>query len=785
MRKKKKGSSLIVVVMIFGFLVTFGGGMVAMSASEYKLRVAESRKVHNLYGAESGLEVVRGLLEKTYEAGINYGNIKVEEYKKSLDYLNLINQKNTLENELEALNRDTNATEAQKTDKNNEIKNKQNEIVKKLNEQFRISFIEFTKPGDVNVRYNGATMSDNVVESKKVYNDQIRRALATLSYWNNPNVNEANGSISTEYKKVVFDNQTPEIFYYKDSKLKPDGSVNYDGVQCLKDNNDPAINDSEIDKYLVKVTSEYASTSATGDNRRKVQTVFELEIPNYINSDSSNMNNRTLKKYPVLDGKLMTIDGNLNINTGDATNPVELKGNVHVTGNPSTAGEYKDSIVYKKYKGGISINNSKVNFESGDVTTGETFNVGDNSYVNINDIYARNIFVGNKKGTQAYKATINIRNSIYTDNDLMLNAKDSTVNMKNFYGLNDKNIKDTNETSSDVNSKTSSSIIVNGNENSSVNVTNSAIIMGVGYMDDGHNGYKTGESTAVKGNYIAYADPTLFPNVSLKDYGSMHLLDNEALNVFEKSEVFKKYWESQSVNNGGISLPKNTTAVGAFFYKDKDGNLKLSSGNSTIDNNDKLKAKKNNYAKKVYNLGQADDNNYENGESNKWTVSSEVNFGISPTGYKIEDQNNKRYKFIYNNSGKKIVIKGKELRDPAENDVIVNDDEIQISGKAVNAVIVTNGDVQIEGSVNFSGNIIAKGSINISSIGKKSFIQNTNVTNIIAVENYEAFTSGIFKDENSQGESIINAVESGNDASDISAYNVSERIKSRSWKLII
>ena len=54
--------------------------------------------------------------------------------------------------------------------------------------------------------------------------------------------------------------------------------------------------------------------------------------------------------------------------------------------------------------------------------------------------------------------------------------------------------------------ESSSSIIVNGNNNSSININNSAYLMGTAHIATAGD-YQTAESGAVKGNYIAYSVP--------------------------------------------------------------------------------------------------------------------------------------------------------------------------------------------------------------------------------------------------------------------------------------
>ena len=102
---------------------------------------------------------------------------------------------------------------------------------------------------------------------------------------------------------------------------------------------------------------------------------------------------------------------------------------------------------------------------------------------------------------------IDFNKDVTVNNDLAINSTNSVINLKNnFYGINDK----TTEVTSANKALNSSSIIINEVSNpSNLTIDKDAYIMGVAYLNatnkDG-NKYQTGESVAVKGNYLAYTD---------------------------------------------------------------------------------------------------------------------------------------------------------------------------------------------------------------------------------------------------------------------------------------
>lgn len=84
MRSKKKGSTLVTVVIIFGILFTVGTAILALTASDFKMRVVESKRVQNLYSSESGLDITEGIIRKAVEVAIIKGNTDVNTFTTSL-----------------------------------------------------------------------------------------------------------------------------------------------------------------------------------------------------------------------------------------------------------------------------------------------------------------------------------------------------------------------------------------------------------------------------------------------------------------------------------------------------------------------------------------------------------------------------------------------------------------------------------------------------------------------------------------------------------------------------
>ena len=55
---KKKGSSLVAVLVICSIILVVASTMIGVATSNVRMRMNESKKLQNLYKADSGLEVV-------------------------------------------------------------------------------------------------------------------------------------------------------------------------------------------------------------------------------------------------------------------------------------------------------------------------------------------------------------------------------------------------------------------------------------------------------------------------------------------------------------------------------------------------------------------------------------------------------------------------------------------------------------------------------------------------------------------------------------------------------
>ena len=690
-RKKKKGSTFVIVIVVMGIIFTTGTTILAVTANDYKMRINESKRLQNLYEADSGLDVVENIIIKTSQEAIKYADKEVKK-------------------------------EFTKLDSNNRSQDKVNEL-------FRVKFYEFLN-------------KKKIVNSKEVELLQylIREKKYIKSILNNDELEYTSDGINENLEIDI-----PEGGYIINVENDKTNSIN------------------------IEVRSTFESTEGELKNKKTVSTKYEVFAPEY-NSQISAIN-----IYPVFDGKAITADGNMKVESGNLliNGDIWIKGNSDLGNNP----EY----TFDKYNGGIKLENTKFNI-NGNIYTANTFHLKDKvkseSSVNGN-IYAKNVYVGKEVNSITSDSNnISFEKDVIVNNDLALNATKSNVVIKNnFYGINDK----TTELDTASKALNSSSIIVNDTSgNSAITVENDSYIMGVAYLnatDEDGNKYQTGESVAVKGNYLAYTDVGDIlngeNNITLKYYNPLQLLEskNGKSDAATKADYFKEYYSDENqdkkytFNNGGVALRKKIYSVGASVKGDKVQGATIKVEDSNIVNE-----QRNEFARNVFAMGDAtgiiDDKEiainigqiYIN-QAVVRTVSDQIDFNKVKN---IKAENTK------DGNGKVILIGSNE-------NIVIEDNKI--NGQVVSkGLIITNGNITIKGNFNFTGNIITTGNINFEGEGEKNITYDPQVVRSILSLNYELLKD-IFKSSASKGEEI-------RITSTSELYSTEKFLKKSLWRIV-
>ncbi|MDE5977897.1 MAG: hypothetical protein K2G70_05480 [Turicibacter sp.] len=585
-------------------------------------------------------------------------------------------------------------------------------------------------------------------------------------------VDVANDAVESEFKETLDLAESQEAMntLFQDTFIQVfESSYNIDGetkellAACLATLQYPVFNAQPIEftidkdvKISVIQTKDENTFNFNFDSRfvtdegseRHVSVQYALEVPTYQGAMQQKLEKVTISEHPAFVDSVINIGGNAMF-----TGTVDITGQVRVKG---TEVEIIDPI-YGKYASGITLKAGNLTID-GDMITNETVSLNQNAKASVTgNIFARNVYVGKSPEDTALEtnANLEVTESLFLDNDLVVNVQPSlngsvtsTVVANNLYGLNDKNTLDENGTPS----RESSSLIVNS-EGATVTIEEDTYLSGVAYINT-KEPYQTGESVAIRGNYLAYTQ--LLPGwegfVQMKYYNPLLLV--ETINGNSSAQAKAEYFVQAASNgdltlsNGGVSLnPDKVHTVGAWVSQDELGQDKVGSSSFSEEDIKTLDEKRTDYASQVFNMGMpVDSHAYEIGKILK-TISTDPN---SPSQIKFEALKNEDLTFnnyygdvIWNtDENMTILIQENEF---GTNDIIYlqNDLEIDRVIDVTKAIVMTAGDVEIHGNVDFIGNIIAAGNLSVTTDEqtdeKVQLTFDKIVTNRIIASNYESF----------------------------------------------
>lgn len=755
-KKKRKGSSLIFVVFIAALIFTTGAALLTAVTADYKARVNSSIQIKNLYAADSGIDLVKNVINKESEvAMVCASNALIEDMQKD----RLIYDVSTIS----------------KKDYD------------RINRRFKYYFIKALTNSTENV--------DALSDVEKESQENLLYSIESLTYryvktrddFTEDSAYETYINNIAKYNKII---NSDNVFAKSDClRTETEGSTAViDAVVVTSDDFNSIKSYDETETYAgdftitigVKSTFETdTSTDTTGkklNNKKTISTSFTLEAPDYDKALITSAKNLTVYDYDFI--RAITADGNLTIE--DATNGSTINGDVWIKGNESVFNNETTNVekIRSKYSNGILVDNSNITF-NGDVMCGQAISLSKDSNVTNKatsgssyNMYVNNIYFGpTVEEVSKSKNNSLVGDVVVANNDLVLNSSNSTIDIEDFYGANDrvngKSIEDSSSKYVDVTKaiRDSSSIIVNNVSNDNNLNIGSAWINGVSYLHlqgDSKNNteYATGESIAIDGNYKAYADATSLSddsNLELEYFSSYALLNSD--NIKDKSKYFVEYYSNdknkKKLQTGGVTI-NNIYAYGAYAYKDASGNVKLGNSSLSAEESSKVNVQKQDYATNVFLM----QNKYKNLAS----ISTVNSVGKEKySGAELEDiygKNNvlksvlgsKGSTAVINFKGYEDLIKDKYKDDSAKcdkymqfaskrtiikpklygflvnciagDDVKITKDAVYIGSKktdieyssdekAICAVIITKGKVVVEDDVTFKGVIIAGSDVSV------------------------------------------------------------------------
>lgn len=555
--------------------------------------------------------------------------------------------------------------------------------------------------------------------------------------------------------KFYIDESQGDKLVYEPSELNSDVLIE------IKDG-DYKISEDGIE---IKVQSTFKSKEGDLENKKTLQSTFKIVAPNY------NAKISEIGIYPVFDNKAITVDGNMEVEGGS----INILGDIWVEGDFSK--QKSMEYAFDKYEGGILLNKTKLNLK-GNAYTFNSFNLKDKVEDSQVDgyVYANNLYVGkSSRDIFSEDNEIVITKDLILNNDLALNSSNSNVTvLENFYGINDKTI----DTQNAEKAMNSSSIIVNETLNtSSININKDSYIMGVAYLDatdEKGNKYQTGESVSIKGNYLAYTDSKdLDKGVTLKYYSPLQLLESikgdSSLKI--KADYFEDYYSENDntykLKQGGVYLNGDVYSVGASIKDNKatSGNL-----DGKVDEVKLVNKKQEDFALKVLAMGDStgisDLDSLYGGNTVIKTVENQIDFS------EIESLTEKR-----------IINEGKALILVGNGETLTIEDNL-LDGKLINrGLIITNGHIEIKGNFNFEGTIITSKNLYIMGSGTKNIYYNAEVVREI-LGNNKSVLEKIFKNKDINDKEINKIAEEIRIVTDTDIYDKSKFLKVTEWKII-
>jgi hypothetical protein len=747
--KKKRGSTLVTVVALFAILFTTGTAILSLTLYSYKLKIAQSRKIENLYGSEAGIDASKKILELSVQAAIKKANLEV------IETTNEINEKiSAIEGQY---SRDPSSTLTEIID----------DIVENRKDGYKLFLEDENGNNDRNNTAYYVTNTDN----------------RDVIIVNTVAIMEKQQNIFKDTYKDVLNNNLESCFENTENIYKYLNLDSNDDIATTAFPNFPVSAVLEAE-YTAFGGNEYATldlTSVFTDNsiERKIKSSYKLQIPSITYTNVANS--------PLLE-KAIAADGNMYINSN-----LTVNGDIFVKGIQTTS----DEDVYSKYNGGIYVNVTEpeanggaegnpeaitVNF-NGNTSIASTLNIKQESIVNIKNgnLYANNINIGKLGGND--NSTSNNNFNVYTDlivdNDFTYNAESAAVNINNLYAINDRTVEGGGEAK-----KNSSSIIINNSmDRGSITIQNDAYIMGAAYINVQNQAgekYQTGESIAIKGNYSAYTAPiTDDGNTYTFDYyNPLQLVknkNNNPMKIEQKAEYFldSVRADGELSNKGNITLngeDENLYINGAYI---KGGNVQ---GQTIVDATDprvdKLKLKRKEFANKVYEMdsfnGYATDANNEkllqvyNAVTVNKTVGNSVNMSTPDPNEGSDGTDSDTIVKVYKDNDRT------PLRLTDEDSSGVNIDEKK-------GIIVTDKNIILDGDISFTGTILTTG--NIQTTAESSIIINYDGALVKGLVGKYGLQD-IFNVSNSSDTQIASIKMNGN--KDIDASSL---IKNNGWRI--
>ncbi len=713
MRKCKRGSTLVLVLVIFSVLSILGTAFLGLTLSNYKYNIVKGKVKENLYASEAGIDESYKIISSVIDSAINDSNTKIDEFTK------------------EEMDKEIEKQQA----KAQEIIN--NPAEKATWEANWETNWDSTHDGNdyITVDSSGTFNTDELKNQQK-----IRFKADYKSYIEDKLFKNAGSTVTLN-----------DTYSYELSGIKP--VVTVVGAK------------PSFAGELLSVNLKSSFKDVKGIEKI-IGAIYDISVPEY--GQEYNFSTNTIKIPNMVWSKALTVDGNMFVTEGALT-----------VGQKVSDIEMYPADIYVKgingANGGINFNDQDSNTTIiGDISTAEDFTINKKSDNTIyGNIFAKNLIVSD--GATGSNLKVNKiagdteSGSVYTTDDLELNANNSNIDIKgSFYGIDDGSLDDINEFTNNKfgQANKSSTIIVNAdlNSGSSLAIAGDSIISGVGYIDVPYvnsitsetGQYQTGESVAIKGNYRAYMYPLTGgikgendasleeDNVAFGYFEPLTLAstlnsEKRALSAQEKSIYFKAYNDEYKDKGGsglvldGVSLGGGTISTGAIVSGGviKPQNIPIEEGI--------IIKKRNEFNKMVNNMGVKVEIP-ASAEEKKDTYPNAPNkiFGNSSTDACKIDSSKLVESDKLENQELILIHKGSYILD-------FNSDAKKAAKKGI---IIVTGDLTIKGDMDFTGTIIVGGNLTFQGSEEKKLKYDRKYISELIISNYTELFNDVFINDN-------------------------------------
>ncbi|MGH4052609.1 MAG: hypothetical protein ACREVX_14975 [Clostridium sp.] len=723
--KKKRGSSLIAVLLIFAVLSISGLSILSLTVSDYNARITASKKIQSLYASDSGVNAVYGIMKKVTSQATQKGNKVVDDYMKDSD--------------------GTLTGDALKTKLDDIFKDSYKKSISAYILENKLDNItspnDYLKDGTCK-DLEGNTLS--IYDSADANQPIIAVELNSDSYPLNPNqwklnitshfsTNPTNGQTSN--KKNVTANIILSIHGYKGSyvfssvkqviSINPvwKNAISIDGDMHI--NSNLTVNGNVFVKgtppvvAMEKVYTKYNGGISIGsDDTQSITANFNGDV---VTSNSFNISGQN---------KTVNVDSNV------------YAGNVYI-------GKSNSLIDTDTSNCDLNVKNTSVSkgmvYTSNDLSLNAT-----KSHIDIDKYY----------GINAIDKVRTVDEDYNSSSGIIVNTNDIGTPDGSWIKLGDAIINGTAYINTSTPYQTGESVAIKGN----YRVYTVPIPKSIGTLYDENK------------VDFAYNSPLQIVN-NFKG-------TNEVLKAKDKAEYFRKVdtLNLMAFNKSGIFIKNLIYSVGVAI---SDGSTLSKSFD--ISKTNVISSKQNDFARVVYEMGvktEALDVDYLQGIVNKTVFDKNAKLPqVTLDG--VDDSNvidNANSEVEVRTKSKNVVLLGNNstyVPDPVKDEVV----NLSTMNGDPHGIIITSGNVTLSGTINFSGTIIAGGNVITLNDGTKTLTYDDNyVLKTIAI-NYTNTYSKAFKLSSEIGTQTVDVATTVGKSSNSTNITTDEVVKLSNWRV--